>query len=69
MPKDKDKVEEVSAPVASTYPRAELIANSQAIFGVMPEVVIGALHGNNAEELTVVEVKKAIEDFLKRKVS
>jgi hypothetical protein len=69
VPKDKDKVEEVNAPVASTHPRAELIANSQAIFGVMPEVVIGALHGNNAEELTVVEVKKAIEDFLKRKVS
>lgn len=69
MPKDKDKVEEAAAPVESTYPRAELIANSQAIFGVMPEVVIGALHGNGADELTVAEVKTAIEDFLKRKVS
>jgi len=69
VPKDKSKVEKVSAPVASTYPRAELISNSQAIFGVMPEVVIGALHGNNADELTVDEVKKAIENFLKRKVS
>jgi len=46
-----------------------LIANSQTIFGVMPEVVIGALHGNNADELTVAEVKTAIEEFLKRKVS
>ena len=65
----KDKQETVSAPAESTYPRAELITNSQAIFGVMPEVVIGALHGNNTDELTLAEVKTAIEEFLKRKVS
>jgi hypothetical protein len=33
----------------------------------MPEVVIGALHGNNAQDLTISEVKKAIKEFLGRK--
>jgi hypothetical protein len=63
----KDKQEEAAAPVESTYPRAELIANSQAIFRVMPVVVIGVLHGNNAQDLTISEVKKAIKEFLGRK--
>ena len=53
----------------SKYPRDELIANAKAIFGVMPEVVAGALHGNDARDLTITEVKKAIEKFQKRKVS
>lgn len=50
------------------YSRRELIDNSMAVFGVMPEVVEGALHGNSAQELTVDEVKTAINDFLERKV-
>lgn len=52
----------------SKYSRRELIANGMAVFGVMPEVVEGALHGNSAQELTVAEVKAAVYDFLKRKV-
>lgn len=50
------------------YPRRDLIHNAKAAFGVMPEVVAGALHGNSAEELTVAEVKEAIKKFLERKV-
>lgn len=53
----------------SKYSRAEILANAQAIFGVMPEVVAGALHGNKSEELTISEVKKAIKQFLRRGVS
>lgn len=55
-------------PAESKYPRGELIANAQAIFNVGPEVVVGALYGNTAEELTVSEVKQAVQNFLKRKV-
>lgn len=52
----------------SKYPRDELIVNARSIFGVMPEVVAGALHGNDARELTITEVKEAIKKFQKRKV-
>lgn len=52
----------------SKYPRQELIANARAIFGYSSEVVAGALHGNEAQELTLEEVKLAIKDFLERKV-
>ncbi len=63
------KSNEANKPNESKYSRAEILANAQAIFGVMPEVVAGALHGNKSEELTISEVKKAIEQFLKRSVS
>lgn len=55
-------------PVETKYSRQELIANAKAIFSVMPEVVAGALHGNDAQELTLTEVKEAIKSFLERKV-
>jgi hypothetical protein len=55
--------------VEQVYPRAELMANAQVIFGVMPEVLAGSLYGNNAQELTILEVKKAINEFLRRRVS
>ncbi len=55
-------------PHAEKYPRSELISGSRTIFGVMPEVVAGALHGIEAEELTLTEVKAAIDNFLKRRV-
>ena len=51
------------------YSRNELISNARAIFDVMPEVVAGALHDNDAEELSISEVKQAIRKFLKRRVS
>jgi hypothetical protein len=52
---------------ASVYPRAELMANAKAVFGVNSEVVEGALHGNTAPELTLDEVRAAINAFLQRK--
>ena len=58
----KEKVTE------SKYSREELIQNAKEIFNVNPEVVVGALYGNSNKELTISEVKKAMDDFLKRKV-
>lgn len=62
---DKKATEPV---VESRYPREELIAQAEAIFGVKPEVVIGALHGNTALELSLSEVRAALEAFRKRRV-
>ncbi len=52
----------------SRYPRQDFIDHAQALFGVRPEAVAGALHGMDAQELTVGEVKKALNKFLNRKV-
>lgn len=48
------------------YHKQELIDNAEAVFKVKPEVVIGALHGNDTQELTVSEVKRAVKLFLER---
>lgn len=64
---DNDQKIEVKEP-GSKYPRQELITNARAIFGHAPEVVAGALYGNNAQELTLAQVKQAIKNFLERKV-
>ena len=51
------------------YSQEELLANAEALFGVRPEVVAGALHGEEQNELTVDEVRRRIDQFLKRKVN
>lgn len=56
------------APSEQSYSLAELKENALAIFGVQPEVIAGALHGNDGDEFTVTEMKKLINSFLKRKV-
>lgn len=48
------------------YPKGLLIENANAIFGVNPEVVIGALYGNAKTELTKTEVRDAIDKFLSK---
>jgi hypothetical protein len=50
------------------YSREELIGQCETLFGVKPEVVHGALHGNDQKELTVSEMKALIDSFLNRKV-
>lgn len=50
------------------YPRQELFAQAPAVFGVNPEVLAGALYGNNVAELSVDEAKDAIKKFLGKKV-
>lgn len=64
--KIKDRVSESPAP---KYPREELLGNAEALFNCRPEVIAGALHGNDKAEFTVQEMQKMIDDFLKRRVS
>lgn len=63
-----EKKEKMDA-VQPKYPKDELMANAEALFGVKPEVVAGALHGNDKAEFTVDEMRKLIDSFLKRRVS
>jgi hypothetical protein len=53
----------------TVYSKTELVARAKEIFGEHSEIVIGALHGNDAEQLTIYEVQQKIKDFLERKVS
>ncbi len=46
------------------YPRQELIDHAEILFQVKPEVILGALHNDSAQELTVSEVKQAVTLFL-----
>ncbi|AZS15364.1 hypothetical protein [Paenibacillus lutimineralis] len=55
--------------IESKYPVVELLVNAEALFSVRGEVVIGALHGHNEVEFTVSEVKRLVDQFLKRKVN
>lgn len=54
---------------APAYPREELLAKAEALFGVKPEVVHGALHGDVRAEFPLEEVKGMIKSFLKRRIS
>jgi|GEM_PF-2369049 len=50
------------------YHREELLANAEALFNVKPEVLLGALNGYEQQELSVEEMRKVLDDFLKRRV-
>lgn len=63
------RAREVKATSASVYRREELLANAEALFGVKPEVVCGALYGNKKVEFTINEMKSLIDSFLKRRIS
>lgn len=52
----------------SKYHRDEFIRNSEQIFGVKSEMVIGALHNRQEQEFTKSEVEKAINEFLTQRV-
>ncbi len=61
-----EKKEAMQAP---KYPKDELLANAETLFGVKPEVIAGAVHGNAQAEFTLDEMRKLVNDFLKRRVS
>lgn len=67
MAEKKEKMDAVQMS-APRYSKEELLANAEALFGVKPEVVAGALHGNTQAEFTVDEMRKLIDSFLKRRV-
>ncbi|WP_446897430.1 hypothetical protein ACSVC9_10430 [Clostridium sp. LBM24168] len=50
------------------YPIEDLIENSKALTGYGKEVAVGALFNCKEKELTKADFKKAIDEFLKRKV-
>ncbi|MEN6325790.1 MAG: hypothetical protein ABFD18_06250 [Syntrophomonas sp.] len=50
------------------YPREELLANAEALFNVKAEIMLGALHNNTQQEFTIDEMRKAVDDFLQRRV-
>ncbi|SCW43890.1 hypothetical protein SAMN04487970_100744 [Paenibacillus tianmuensis] len=53
----------------SMYTREELTANALTVFGVSPEVVIGALFGAEEETFSVEEARGRIEQFMNRRVN
>ena len=53
--------------VESKYSKEELLNNASA-FGVMPEVIAGALALTGKDEMTRQEAEEAIKRFLERKV-
>ena len=61
-----DKKVTVQQPEAR-YSRSELITAASS-FGVKPEVMAGALKLAGKDTMTKAEAKKAIKDFLERKV-
>lgn len=68
MSESKSKVQ-ITSPIGQieqAYPLDEILANTQALFGVRAEVVSGALHDNTKKELTVGEVRQAVNSFMKR---
>lgn len=67
MTEKKTKPNEVE-PIIPRYPIKELSAHAEALFSVRPEVLAGALHGIRSE-LTIDEVQRAIDQFLRRKVN
>lgn len=50
------------------YSRDLLASNAEALFGVKPEAVAGALHGISHDALTLDEARSFVTKFLKRKV-
>lgn len=62
-------VEETAQVISEdTYPVAELVAESRAVFGVPQECVVAALKPLNKETMTVSEARAVIEKFMKKEV-
>jgi hypothetical protein len=61
-------VVKMTIPQEEKYPIEDLIENSKTLTGHNKEVAVGALFGYKEKELTKADFKKAIDDFLKRKV-
>lgn len=51
------------------YSAEDLAGSAEALFGVKPEVVAGALHGIGNTELTLDEARSFVSQFMKRKVN
>jgi len=67
MASSERKPEPQPAP-AARHTVGELAHHAQALFGVMPETVMGALSCSSMNEWTVPEAKSLIQQFLRKKV-
>lgn len=58
---------------APTYTEAELLEHAEALFGVKPEVLKGALHDQSNDQsnrsFTVDQAQSLIDRFLRKKVT
>lgn len=50
-----------------TFDKSELIAVAPKIFGVNPEILVGALH-ETEKPISIAEAKKKLETFLNKPV-
>lgn len=50
------------------YTREELLAGSEALFAVKPEVIAGALFGSSRNTYSIEETGRLIRQFQQRKV-
>jgi hypothetical protein len=50
------------------YSRDDYMQNAQALFQVNPEIVAGAFHQVENDQLTIDDAKRLVDQFLKRKV-
>lgn len=64
----KEATKTVTPATSPSYPIHELMAESEALLGVKPEVFAGALEGAAKETLQVKEAKQLVEQFLRKKV-
>jgi len=53
---------------SETYSRDQLLHNAQALFGVKPEALAGALRDVRHMALTLDEARGFVSQFMKRKV-
>lgn len=67
MSDEKKRAAEAAAD-EPTYTHDELIAAARSAFGVQPEVVVGALHGQRRKLLSRSEAGRLVKDFLDREV-
>ena len=53
---------------SETYSRDQLLQNAEALFGVKPEALAGALHDVRHTALTLDEARSFVSQFMERKV-
>lgn len=53
---------------AASYRMEELMACSETVLGVKPEIVAGAMLGRESKLLQIGEAKRLVDQFLRKKV-
>jgi hypothetical protein len=69
MENENPVMQEPTTEEQTKYTKEELVANAKKVFDVKPEVVKGALYGNEGSSFTKDEIKELIEKFMNRRVN